>query len=348
MIRFRSLIFVDFTDNCPNLKKDFENVVELSDLFRTGIEACLLDIHSFNELPETERKQNIADSLHCFGEHLENIAKDMLLTASKFRSIKITNDSKENRNLIENENNKLVGYEGKSTNGDMNDSLLNQKSKERWLASSSDEDSDPDESSSPEISGLVANKKTNDLSLSQINGFDDEDDTILIKNEPILTESHQSIEKSFTANVDSKTKEKELSKWNDLDDNMDEEDDFHGFSDDIEDDRINESIEIHVKSEQIASENGASQLMDSNEQPIQDVSKNSVDANTSENVADETSHQPEDINDNVENENCSQESAESNQLEQLENGAESRSEDESVTSDKKAESGDEDDREISR
>lgn len=362
--------------SCPNLgfledeymekiKKDIDKATEINEYLQIAIKACARDISTFYKLPEDRRKKNIEEALYGFGEHLESIAKDSIEIAQTCKSYKEKNKQNENLNATQQQaamNKPNPQKTSKQPNGSLNDTLLNQKSKERWLASSSDEDSSSEEDLSHEPIVLGLNKSTNDLSLSQINGRDDDEDNILIKNEPLLMDS----EKNLPSIEDVNAKEKELSKWNDLEDNISSSGDFHGF-DDADECRLNESIEIHVKTEDTSLEKNKNQAsMEIGEVQMQkmtdifdDSSEDSPvmeeDDKSIENIEKEPSSSVVQSETNKENGQSENMNNNLSQLELMENGIGTRSEDEDHTDGEfekedpsQDEDEDEDDREIAR
>lgn len=357
----------DYTDQ---IRKEIENATEQNKYLQVGIKACTRDIFNFSKLPEDEKKKNIEESLYGFGEELESIAKEIIDIAKNCKSYKEKNKQNENLNVTQNSAQEQVAINkpnsqeiSKTSNGSLNDSLLNQQSKERWLAPSSDEDSlsEEDLSHEPIILGLSKKKSANDLSLSQINGCDDDEDNILIKNEPLLMDS----EKNLPSIEDVTAKQKELSKWNDLEDNISSSGDFHGF-DDADECRINESIEIHIKTEnaspeknkiQAASEIGelhAQKTTDIFDNPAEDHSMMEGNDKSMENNKKDA--RPSVVQSETNKENGQSENMGNNlsQLEPMENGIGARSEDEDEQTDDEFDKGnlsqdeDEDDREIAR
>lgn len=343
-----------------NMKKDLESATELSEYVQMGIRACKRDIHNFSRLPTDDRRRQIEDTLSSFGEHLESIAGDMIKTAQKFKAYKKAEEPAVNLEAVAKDKEPSASAEvskDKASNepvGALTD--MNQKSKERWLASSSDEDLSSEEDLSHEANGLAATKKknANDPSLSQISGWHDDEDNILIKNEPLISESQLS-------------KEKELPKWNDLGGRVDEEDDFHGF-DDSEEFQLNDEIDIHVKTE-MSSERYKDQSMEISEPTIEppQIPPNSADradsavipgentpTETAEKAASPTAKEPEAtaaIEQAKDSENDEEDPVNNlSQLVPLENGVHSASDDEE---DRSVAGGtdnndDEDDREIAR
>lgn len=207
------------------MKTELNTADALNDESRLIIKLCRRDI-----APSTAQAVSIK-----FATHLERMSADLLQIAAKFKATRTGHPSNEASNA------EGGSVEQQTSAKDSN--KLNEKSKEQLLAEYSSSSSLAANSSEDDAPRVKRKKKSRgnkpDLNLSQINGIDD-DDNILVKNEPLL--DSQLLNGSASKNVNVI---EELNKWKDYGN----EREFYGFDATDTDDCANSSIEIGVKNE---------------------------------------------------------------------------------------------------
>lgn len=275
------------------IKKDLKECSGLHEEFQMGIRAIKTDFESAIRFPNDRRQDAIRKRSKHFGSFLKEMSDKISTLSESFERIGMTKaerssesvtTSNEQMNLSNGTKPLLEKIKKKTSKIQLE--KLNEKKKERWVndVSSSDAEDElceleSEEDSATNISPNIS-EKSNDPNLSQINNLHTDDDDILVKNEP-LNDSQKSDNESTITKGNQKSINDELSKWNDIEDGFEEDNDFHGF-DEFQN-------EIPVKAEM---------SMDIDESIILMPSK--VDAAVTKEVSQATEKSSEDIDINIE------------------------------------------------